>query len=66
MEGLKLTLPILIDGMDGVAEKAYKGKPAATAVVDKHGKIAFYSHGPRGAQPKQADAVLKKLLASQF
>ena len=31
---LKLTLPTLIDSMDGVVAKAYRGVPAATAVDD--------------------------------
>ncbi len=64
MDDLKLTLPILIDTMDGVTERAYRGRPAATAVVDLEGKIIFYSKGPGGAQPKKAKAVIKKALAS--
>ena len=63
MEGLKLTLPVLIDGMDGAAEKAYRGRPAATAVVDLAGKVVFHSTGPRGAQPAEAEKHLKKLIA---
>ena len=63
MEGLKLTLPILVDGMDGAAEKAYRGRPAATAIVDLGGKLAFYSRGPWGAKPDEADKVLKSLLS---
>ena len=71
MKGLKFTMPILIDlppegtkhSMVGAVEKAYRGRPAATAIVDLDGKIAFYSRGPRGVQPKKADAVIKSLLA---
>ena len=63
MEGLKMTMPILIDGLDGVVEKAYRGRPAATAVIDLQGKVVFHSIGPRGAQPPEADKHLKKLLA---
>ena len=63
MEGLKMTLPVLIDGMDGVVEKAYRGRPAATAVIDLDGKVVFHSTGPRGAQPPEADKHLKKLIA---
>jgi hypothetical protein len=62
MEGLKLTLPVLIDTMDGVVETAYQGLPAATAVVDLDGNLVFHSRGPSGVQPKQADKVLKTVL----
>lgn len=65
MEGLKLTLPVLIDTMDGVAEKAYRGVPACTAVIDLEGKVVFHSTGPGGAQPKEAEKALKKLLGDQ-
>ena len=63
MEGLNFTLPVVIDGMVGAAEKAYTGRPAATAVVDLEGKIAFHSVGPRGAKPEEADKVIKRLIA---
>ena len=71
MKGLKFTMPILIDlppegqdrSMVGVVERAYRGKPAATVIVDLEGKIAFYSRGSRGVQPKKADEVIKSLIA---
>ena len=63
MKGLNLTLPVLIDAMDGAAEKAYRGRPAATAVVDLEGKIRFHSNGPWGAKPTEARVVIKELLA---
>jgi hypothetical protein len=65
MRGLKFTLPILIDNMQGVVQKAYSGLPAATAVVDMKGKIAFYSRGPNGAQPQKAKAVIDRLLKAE-
>ena len=61
MEGLKLTLPVLIDTMEGVAEKAYSGVPASTAVIDLEGKVVFHSIGPGGSQPRQAEMALKQL-----
>jgi len=71
MKGLKFTMPILIDlppegktgSMVGVVERAYRGRPAATVIVDLDGKIAFYSRGPRGVQPTKADEVIKSLIA---
>jgi hypothetical protein len=62
-QGLRLSLPMLIDTMDGVVEKAYRCVPAATAIVDLDGNLVFYARGPNGVQPKKADAVLKKLLS---
>ena len=52
-----------VGAVEGAAEKAYTGRPAATAVVDLEGKIAFHSVGPGGAKPKQADKVIKRLIA---
>jgi iodothyronine deiodinase-like protein len=63
MEGLKLTLPILIDGMDSAAQKAYRGSPAATAVIDLQGKIVLHTIGPSGARPDLARREIEKLLA---
>ncbi len=65
LKSLKLSLPCLIDTMDGKAEKAYRGKPAATAVVDINGKIVFHSRGPGGVKPAEVRKVLKKLLPTQ-
>lgn len=65
LQGLKLTLPCLVDTMDGKAERAYQGKPAATAVVDINGKLLFHSRGPRGAKPAEVRKLLEKLLPTQ-
>ncbi len=63
MKGLKLTIPFLVDDLNGPAEKGYKGWPGATAVIDLDGKIAFHSRGSSGVKPKAAEKVLKDLLA---
>ena len=65
LRSLGLTLPVLVDKMDGAVEKAYGAWPASTAVVDLEGKIRFHSRGPGGAQPPQAERVLKEILAAQ-
>ena len=62
MKGLKLTLPTLIDTMDGVVGKAYKGTPAATAIVDLDDKLVFHSRGPRGVRPDRAEKSLRELV----
>jgi hypothetical protein len=61
---LKLSLPIVLDSMGGVAEEAYKGQPDRICIVDLDGKVAYYSkRGPRGFKPDEASEELKKLLA---
>ncbi len=61
---LKLSLPVLLDSMEGVAEKAYKGRPDRICIVDIDGKVAYYSsRGPRGFKPKEAQEALKKIIA---
>jgi len=64
LKGLKLTLPCLIDNIEGTTEKAYGAWPAVTTVVDIDGKVCFYSRGPGGAKPKEAETALKQLLAN--
>jgi hypothetical protein len=62
---LKLSLPVLLDSMEGVAEKAYRGRPDRICIVDLDGKVAYYSaRGPRGFKPEEAEEALKKLLAT--
>ena len=65
IRGLKFTLPVLIDTMDSQAWNAFRMHQAATAVIDTDGRIAFHSRGPGGAQPQEAEKVLKQLLANQ-
>jgi hypothetical protein len=63
---LKLSLPVIIDSMDGVAERAYSGRPDRICVVDIDGKVAYYSErGPKGFKPKEAEAVITKLLTHE-
>lgn len=61
---LKLSLPVLLDTLEGVAEKAYQGRPDRICIVDLDGKVAYYSaRGPGGFKPKEAEQTLKRLLA---
>ena len=62
---LKLSLPVLLDSMEGVAEKAYKGRPDRICIVDIDGKVAYYSdRGPHGFKPKEAEEALKEILTN--
>jgi len=65
MKDLKLTIPILLDSIEGDYLKAYTGFQAGTAVIDIDGKIAYWTRGaPNGAKPAEAEAALKKLLSA--
>lgn len=62
---LKLTLPIIIDDMQGTAEKAYGGWPDRIAVIDIAGRIAHHSGpGPGGFNLPAAERALKAVLAN--
>jgi len=54
IKGLKLTVPVLIDGIDLKAQKAYRAAYASTVVINRDGKIAYHSRGPGGTQPEKA------------
>jgi hypothetical protein len=65
LQDLRLTLPVLVDDMEGTAERAYGAWPDRIAVIDTTGKIAYHcGQGPRGFNPAGAEQVLKALLAN--
>jgi len=65
MKDLKLTIPILLDSIEGDYLNAYGGWPAGTVVIDIDGKVAYWNRGaPNGAKPTEAEAALKKLLSA--
>jgi len=52
-------VPIAVDDMDNVAEKAYAGWPERLYVIDENGKVAFKGKpGPFGYHPEEVDAWL--------
>ena len=64
MKGMKLTIPILLDSIEGEYIKTYTGFQAGTVVIDIDGKIAYWTRGgPWGCKPAEAEAALKKLIA---
>jgi len=63
IQGLKLSLPMLIDDMAGAYQSKYGGFPAGTTVVDLDGKVLFTSRGPWGSKPKDAEKAFKALAA---
>jgi hypothetical protein len=60
---LKITIPVVVDGMNDAVERAYAGWPDRIYIVDKDGRIAYKgAPGPAGFRPKEAEESLKKLL----
>ena len=61
--GLKLSIPMLIDGMDDAANKAYAAWPDRLYIVAKDGKIVYKGRpGPAGFNPGEMAQALDKLL----
>lgn len=60
---LKLSIPMLLDGMDNKAGEAYAAWPDRIYVVDRAGRIAFRGGpGPFGFRPADAEKSLRMLL----
>jgi hypothetical protein len=60
---LKLTMPALIDDMEGTVERAYRGWPDRMCIVDLDGKVKYYSErGPFGFKPDEGEKALRELL----
>lgn len=61
---LNLTMPALIDDMEGTVERVYRGWPDRMCIVDLDGKVAYYGkRGPFGFKPDEAEEALKVLLS---
>ncbi len=61
---MKLSLPVVLDSIDGVAEKAYEGRPVRVCIVGRDGKLAYDSgRGPRNLDIEEAQKALKRILA---
>ena len=59
---LKVTMPILVDGMDNAAEKAYAAGPVRMYVIGTDGRIGYMGGvGPWGFKPPELKSFLEKL-----
>jgi hypothetical protein len=64
---VKISVPILVDGIDDRVERAYAGWPDRIYIIDGGGKIIFKGEpGPGGFRPSlgQAPSVLDQVLGS--
>lgn len=59
----KVSLPILVDGIDNRVEKDYAGMPDRIYIIDRDGKVAYKgAPGPRGFKVSEVPPVLDRLL----
>jgi len=62
----KVSLPVLVDGIDDKVRNAYTAWPDRLYVVDAQGKVAYVGGpGPGGFRPGEISPVLKKLLGAE-
>lgn len=63
VERMRLTLPVLVDGMDDAVSEAFAAWPERIFVVDGHGVVAFQGGpGPWEFDPEAAVAALERIL----
>jgi type I thyroxine 5'-deiodinase len=62
-KGLKLSMPMLIDGMDNKVNEAYTAWPDRLYIVGKDGKVAYKGGpGPGGFNPREMEQALARVL----
>lgn len=65
-EGMELTMPVLVDTLDGYAERAYGAWPARLYIIGPGGDVAYKGDpGPVGVNADELGLRLKKLLAGE-
>lgn len=63
--GMRLDIPILLDGMDNAADIAYNAWPERLYVLDSNGVIAYRGgKGPYGFSPDELEESLVRLLGA--
>jgi type I thyroxine 5'-deiodinase len=61
-EALKLSLPMLLDGMDNAVNRAYSAWPDRLYLIGKDGRIAYKGRpGPGGFNPRELAQALEQL-----
>src|SRR5262249_419857 len=63
---LKMTIPLLVDGVDDAVGQAYSGMPDRLYLIDKYGRVAYKGgRGPFGFKPGELEhAIIMNLLES--
>lgn len=61
----KLTVPMVIDSIDGIVNDDYKAAPVRVTITDRDGKVAYYAGpGPFDFRLNVVERILKKLVAN--
>ena len=62
--GLKMEIPMAIDGLDNAVASAYGGWPDRLYLVGRDGRIAYQGgEGPFGFKPAELERAIETLLA---
>jgi type I thyroxine 5'-deiodinase len=62
--GLKMAMPMAVDGLDNAVASAYGGWPDRLYLVRRDGRIAYQGgEGPFGFKPAELEAAIDTLLA---
>jgi len=65
-EALRMTIPLLVDGMDNAVGRAYSGFPDRLYIIDSDGLVAYKGgRGPFGLLPQEMEQVLMMLLLDE-
>ncbi len=61
---LKMSIPLLVDGLDDAVGRAYSGMPDRLYLIDKHGRVAYKGgRGPFGFKPGELEqSIIMNLL----
>ena len=62
--GLKMEMPMAVDGLDNAVASAYGGWPDRLYLVGRDGRIAYQGgEGPFGFKPAELEHAIETLLA---
>ncbi len=65
-EMLKVTMPLVVDGIDDLVGHAYSGMPDRLYIIDSAGKVAYQGgRGPFGYLPTEMEQSLIMLLLEE-
>jgi Iodothyronine deiodinase len=63
---MRLTLPVLVDGIDNATSSAYGGWPDRLYLIGRHGHVAFQGdEGPFGFKPAELEAAIRAELGQR-
>lgn len=65
-DSLKMSLPLLVDGIDDTVGRNYSGFPDRLYLIDREGRVAYKGgRGPFGYKPRELEQTLIMLLLDE-